>query len=181
MKKILIILINIIVYIKTKNAYDKLLVLVKNNSLFISDKLEMRYISENNRAYYAKDDIPENTLLMTIPFKLMLNLKNAFELLNSKKINKLYTEYKKNSTNISVGFFTANDDQTFLSYLVYLVNHRQKHYKKNKFYQYFQYLFDTFETNLDSYPLFYNDNQMKLISGFVTYMDVILMLELYTD
>jgi hypothetical protein len=181
MKKILILLINIIVYIKTKNAYDKLLEWGKNNSLFISDKLEMRYISENNRAYYAKDDIPENTLLMTIPFKLMLNLKNAFELLNSKKINKLYTEYKKNSTNISVGFFTANDDQTFLSYLVYLVNHRQKHYKKNKFYQYFQYMFDTFETSLDSYPLFYNDNQMKLLRGSVTYMDVTLMRELFED
>jgi len=181
MKKILILLINIIVYIKAKNAYDKLLEWGKNNSLFISDKLEMRYVSENNRAYYAKDDIPEKTLIMTIPFKIMLNLKNAFELLNSKKINKLYTEYKKNSTNISVGFFTANDDQTFLSYLVYLVNHRQKQYKKNKFYQFFQYLFDTFETNMDSYPMFYNDNQLKLIEGSVTYMDVTLMRELFND
>lgn len=181
MKKILILLINIIVYIKAKNAYDKLLEWGKNNSLFISDKLEMRYVSENNRAYYAKDDIPEKTLIMTIPFKIMLNLKNAFELLNSKKINKLYTEYKKNSTNISVGFYTANDDQTFLSYLVYLVNHRQKQYKKNKFYLFFQYLFDTFETNMDSYPMFYNDNQLKLIEGSVTYMDVTLMRELFND
>jgi hypothetical protein len=42
-------------------------------------------------------------------------------------------------------------------------------------------MFDTFETSLDSYPLFYNDNQMKLLRGSVTYMDVTLMRELFED
>jgi hypothetical protein len=32
---------------------------------------------------------------MNIPFKIMLTAKNALDLLNSKKLNKLYVEYKK--------------------------------------------------------------------------------------
>ena len=89
----------------------------------------------------------------------MLNIKNALKLLNNKKLNNLYNEYKKDIFEISVGFLPESLDQSFLTYLIYLVNHRQKHYKKNKFFQYFQYLFDTFETNLDSFPVFYNKNQ----------------------
>ena len=81
--------------IDSKTAYDKLLEWGKNNSLFISDKLGMKYINENNKTYYALDDIPENTIIMDIPYELMLNKDNAFKLLEHKKLEKIYNEYKK--------------------------------------------------------------------------------------
>ena len=167
--------------INSKNNYDYLLEWGKNNSLFISDKLEMKYSSENNKTYYAKDDIPENTLIMNIPFKIMLNIDNALELLNNKKLKKLYSEYQKDKFEISIGFLPASLDQSFLSYLIYLVNHRQKHYKKTKFYQYFHYLFDTFETDLDSFPIFYNKNQLELLKGSLSWMELTLMKELFKE
>ena len=177
----LFLLLCLIFSIKTKNAYDYLLEWGKNNSLYISDKLGMRYINENNKTYYALDDIPKDTLIMTIPFKIILNLKKALELLNNKKINKLYAEYKNKSEDVSIGFFTSTVDQTFLTYLIYLVNHRIKHFKKNKFYQYYKYLFDTFETDLDSFPMFFNKNQLQILQGSMSLMEMTLMKELFLE
>ena len=181
MNRHLFLLLCLIFSIKTKNAYDYLLEWGKNNSLYISDKLGMRYINENNKTYYALDDIPKDTLIMTIPFKIILNLKKALELLNNKKINKLYAEYKNKSEDVSIGFFTSTVDQTFLTYLIYLVNHRIKHFKKNKFYQYYHYFFDTFETDLDSFPIFFNKNQLQILQGSMTLLDMTLMKELFLE
>ena len=178
---LLLILFCILNSLKGKNSYDYLLEWGLNNSLFISNKLEMRYISENNKTYYANEDIPQGTIIMNIPFGIMLNIKNALKLLNNKKLNNLYDEYKKDIFEISVGFLPESLDQSFLTYLIYLVNHRQKHYKKNKFFQYFQYLFDTFETNLDSFPVFYNKNQLQLLQGSMCLMEIRLMKELYKE
>ena len=181
MNKLVFLIIVIFNFINSKNNYDYLLEWGKNNSLFISDKLEMKYSSENNKTYYAKDDIPEKTLIMNIPFKIMLNIDNALELLNNKKLKKLYSEYQKEKFEISIGFLPASLDQSFLSYLIYLVNHRQKHYKKTKFYQYFHYLIDTFETDLDSFPIFYNKNQLDLLKGSLSLMESTLMKELFKE
>jgi len=181
MNKQVFLIIVIFNFINSKNNYDYLLEWGKNNSLFISDKIEMKYASENNKTYYAKDDIKENTLIMSIPFKIMLNIDNALELLNNKKLKKLYSEYKKDKFEISVGFLPASLDQSFLSYLIYLVNHKQKHYKKTKFYQYFHYLIDTFETDLDRFPIFYNKNQLDLLKGSLSLMESTLMKELFKE
>ncbi len=181
MKHLFFLIICIIGLIKSKTSYDYLLEWGLNNSLIISDKLKMKYTNENNRTYYAKDEIPENTIIMDIPFEIMLNVENALRLLNNKKLKKLYSGYKKETFEIQIGFLPASLDQGFLSYLIYLVKHKQKHYKKTKFYQYFKYLFDTFETNLDSHPIFYNNNQLKLLQGSLTFMETILMKELFNE
>ena len=35
--------------------------------------------------------------------------------------------------------------------------------KKSKFYQFYKYYFNTLETDLERYPLFYNTEQMRLL------------------
>ena len=181
MKHLFFLIIGIFALLYSKTTYDDLLEWGLNNSLIISDKLGMRYINQNNKTYYAKDEIPEHTIIMDIPFEIMLNIDNALDLLNSKKLNKLNAEYKKAQFDVSVGFLPASQDQSFLSYLIYLVNHRQKHYKQSNFYQYFKYLLDTFETNLDNFPIFYNNNQLKLIKGSLAFMEILLMKELFNE
>ena len=181
MKHLFFLIIGIFALLNSKTTYDYLLEWGLNNSLIISDKLGMRYINQNNKTYYAKDEIPEHTIIMDIPFEIMLNIDNALDLLNSKKLNKLNAEYKKAQFDVSVGFLPASQDQSFLSYLIYLVNHRQKHYKQSNFYQYFKYLLDTFETNLDNFPIFYNNNQLKLIKGSLAFMEILLMKELFNE
>ena len=165
----------------SKTAYDDLLSWGKNNSLFISDKLGMRYINENNKSYYALDDIPENTLIMNIPYELMLNSAGALKLLENKKLEKIYEEYKKLQFGIEVGFLPASLEQSFLAFLLYYVTSKPKYYKKTKFYNYFHYLIDTFETDMDSFPVFFSTSQLRLLQGSLALIETTLLKELYNE
>ena len=141
-----------------KNDYDLLLEWGKNHSLEISNKLEMKYISENNKTFIVKDKILKNEIILSIPNSILLNIENSLKLYG-KKAQKLYKEYKSKCTNFKNDFMC---DQSFLSYMMYRVNKNNKT-KNNDFYKYYQYLFNTFESNLDSFPLFYNREQLYLI------------------
>ena len=165
----------------SKTAYDDLLSWGKNNSLFISDELGMRYINENNKSYYALDDIPENTIIMDIPYEIMLNSKNALRFLGNKKLEKIYEEYKKSKISVDVGFLPASLEQSFLAYILYYVTSKPKYYKKTKFYNHFHYLIDTFETDMDSYPVFFSPSQLKLLQGSLALLETTLLKELYNE
>ena len=174
-------LTKLLLFSNSKTPYDYLLEWGKNNSLFISDKLGMRYINENNNSYYALDDIPENTLIMNIPYDLMLNREKAFKLLENKKLEKTYEEYKKLKFSVDIGFLPASLEQSFLAYILTYVTTRPKYYKKSKFYSYFHYLIDTFETDLDSFPLFYSQSQLRLLTGSLALIETTLLKELYNE
>ena len=141
-----------------KNDYDALLEWGKNNSLVISDKIEMKYISENNKAYYAKEKIFKNEVILIIPDAITLNIKNALRLYG-KKGKRLYKEFRAYFNESKNDFMS---DQVFLAYLMYKVNKNDK-LKSNNFYKYYQYLFNTYESNLDSFPIFYNREQLYFI------------------
>jgi len=141
-----------------KNDYDALLEWGKNNSLVISDKIEMKYISENNKTYYAKEKIFKNEVILIIPDAITLNIKNALRLYG-KKGKRLYKEFRAYFNESKNDFMS---DQVFLAYLMYKVNKNDK-LKSNNFYKYYQYLFNTYESNLDSFPIFYNREQLYFI------------------
>jgi len=141
-----------------KNDYDMLLEWGKNNSLVISDKIGMKYISENNKTYYAKEKIFKNEVILIIPDAITLNIKNALRLYG-KKGKRLYKEFRSYFNESKNDFMS---DQVFLAYLMYKVNKNDK-LKSNNFYKYYQYLFNTYESNLDSFPIFYNREQLYFI------------------
>ena len=141
-----------------KNDYELLLEWGKNNSLEISDKLQMNYISENNKTFYTKEKILKNEILLKIPKSITLNIENALNLYG-KKFKKLYEEFLTKCKKYKINFMC---EQTFLSYMMYKVNKSNKT-KNNNFYKYYQYLFNTYESNLDSYPIFYSFEQLYLI------------------
>ena len=144
--------------IQIKNDYELLLEWGKNNSLIITDKLQMNYKSENNKTFYAKEKIPKNEILLKIPNSIMLNIENALKLYGHKA-KKLYNEFKIICKEYKNDFMC---EQTFLSYMMYRVNKNNKT-KNNNFYKYYKFLFNTYESNLDSFPLFYNKEQLYLI------------------
>ena len=137
--------------------YDLLLEWGKNNSLEISDKIQIEYINENNKTYYSKEIIREGEEILNIPNSILLNIENTLSLYG-KKVKKLYSLFKS-ELNESTDF---NIEQAFLSYIMYKVNKNKKS-KNNKFHKHYQYLFNTYETNLDSYPIFYSFEQLNLI------------------
>jgi hypothetical protein len=151
------------------NDYDKLLEWGKNHSIFISDKLAMNYTSENIKNFYLKEEVEKNETLLIIPKELLINVENALNLLG-KKSNKLYEKYKNEKFEYVNEFLEYRIEQSFLAYLMYAANKHKS--DKNKFYRFFKYFFNTLETNLDSFPLFYNTEQFTLLSNTLLGLEI---------
>jgi hypothetical protein len=144
------------------NDYDRLLEWGKNHSVFISDKLAMNYTSENIKNFYAKEEISKNETLIIIPKDLILNVETALNLLG-KRSNKLYEKYKNEKFEFTNQFLQYRIQQSFLAYLMLAANKHKS--DKNKFYNFFKYFFNTLETSLDSFPIFYNNEQFSLLTS----------------
>ena len=144
------------------NDYERLLEWGKNHSVFISDKLAMNYTSENIKNFYAKEEISKNETLIIIPKELILNIETALNLLG-KKSSKLYEKYKNENFEFTNQFIQYRIQQSFLAYLMYAANKHKS--GKNKFYSFFKYFFNTLETNLDNFPIFYNSEQFNLLTS----------------
>ena len=172
MKNILFSLIIIIItsHIFTtskKNDYDLLLEWGTNNSIYISDKIAMNYTNENNKNYYVKKKINKDEIIISTPKKLLLNIESVLNLLGPKT-KKQYENYKKEHfNNNSNNKKDPNDilsyriDQSFLAYLMTIANKNKSN--KNKFYQFYKYFFNTFETDLERFPVLYNTEQIRLL------------------
>ena len=164
MKKFVnLLIISILLFIsniscKTTKDYDLLLEWGLNHSVFISDKIGINYTSENLKNFYVKEEIDKNETIMIIPKELILNIKSALDLYGPKT-KKLYQKYKKEKFEYVNSFLSYRIQQSFLSYLMLQGN---KH--DNKFHKYFQYFMNTFESNLDSFPIFYNNEQFSLLT-----------------
>ena len=143
---------------KTTKDSDLLFEWGKNNSVFISDKIGINYTSENIKNFYVKEEIDKNEVIMTIPPELILNIKTALNLYGPKT-KKLYDKYKKEKFEFVNEFLSYRKQQSFLAYLML---QGSKH--NNKFHKFFQYFMNTFETNLDGFPLFYNNEQFSLLT-----------------
>ena len=163
-KSLSIIILAILLSIANINAkstkdYDLLLEWGLNHSVFISDKIGINYTSENLKNFYVKEDIDKNETIMIIPPELVLNIKSALNLYGPKT-KKLYDKYKKAKFEYVNDFLKYRIQQSFLAYLLLT---GEKH-NNNKFHKYFQYFTNTFESNLDNYPVFYNNEQFGLLT-----------------
>ncbi len=156
--KLIILCFYILISFSFENSdYDLLLQWGKNNSMKISDKIQIEFINENNKTFFAQDNIIKGEEILNIPNSILLNIENTLKLYG-KQANKLYSELKSKLNSSSI----FNIEQSFIAYIMYKVNKNKKH-KKNKFYNHYQYLFNTYETNFDSFPLFYSIEQKNLL------------------
>jgi hypothetical protein len=168
--KIIIIALVLVIIIsdiltQKKNDYDLLLEWGKNNSVFISDKIAMNYTNENIKNYYVKKKIKKDETIMSIPRKILLNIDSALEL-SGPKIKKQFEIYKKedfrNKQKDGINeILPYRIDQSFLAYLMTIANKNKS--PKSKFYQFYKYFFNTFETDVEKYPIFYNSDQIRLL------------------
>ena len=99
---------------------------------------------------------------MIIPTDLVLNIETALKHFGPKT-KKLYEKYQNQNFEYVNDFLKYRIQQSFLAYLMYAGNRHKT--EKNKFYQYFKYYFNTLETNLDSFPIFYNNEQFGLLTS----------------
>ena len=165
MKKIFLLLILLTTYNLShskKTDYDYLIEWGKNNSVFISDKIKINYTNENTKNFYVKETIEPNEIIISIPENLLLNINSALKL-SSNKFQKQFEKYKKQkfkqAKNNSSELFNQRIENSFLAYIITMANLNKS--PKNKLYQYYKYFFDTCETNLDKFPLFYSTDQIR--------------------
>ena len=134
----------------------------KNNSLNFS---KIMRFSKNNKLA-AEKFISIDDIILDIPPEVMLNVKTALSLLNSKKMRKAYNQYIEEDKKGKIRNETIEDefhiDQSFLSYILYMVEHKKKHYEKTEFYKYYKHIFYMFEDNLDRTPFYFSSEQMRL-------------------
>ena len=149
---------------KNLTKLEKLINWGLNNSLNLSEDLTF---SKNK--FIAKKFITIDDIIMTIPKKLMLNVKKSLELLNSSKLKKDYEAYlkedKESQKKRQTIFDEAHIDQSFLSYILYIISHKKKKYSKTDFYKYYNHISYMFEENLDNLPFSYSSEQMQLFTN----------------
>ena len=149
---------------KNLTKLEKLINWGLNNSLNLSEDLTF---SKNK--FIAKKFITIDDIIMTIPKKLMLNVKRSLELLNSSKLKKDYEAYlkvdKESQKKRQTIFDEAHIDQSFLSYILYIISHKKKKYSKTDFYKYYNHISYMFEDNLDNLPFSYSSEQMQLFTN----------------
>jgi len=157
-------LINVLpILLCVKNDYDLLYEWGESNSIYISDKIGINYTNNNIKNYYVKDHIFSGETIMSIPKKVLLNVNSALKLCNSKLRN-LYDNYKKEILDNTNNIFEVKENRkenSFLAFLMTIANKNKSN--KNKFYNFFKYFFNTFESNLDKFPIFYTHEQVKLL------------------
>ena len=150
---------------KFKSKYEDLLKWGLNNSLNISKPLKF---NRKNR-FIAEKFITIDDIIMEIPQNVMLNVKKSLSLLKSKKMKSNYNLYIEEDKKSKLKNQTIEDefhiDQSFLSYILYIVNNNPKKYEKSEFYKFYKHIFYMFEGNLDHLPFFFSSEQMRLFSN----------------
>jgi hypothetical protein len=149
--------------IQINNDYKLLYEWGISNSMFISDKIAMNYTNENNKKYYINKNITASEVIMKIPKKILLSIEKALKL-SSSKIKKQYEDFKKllkEDNYESPEALKYRQDQAFLAYLMYIADKNKS--KKNKLYNFYKYFFNTFETDMERYPIFYNSEQVRFL------------------
>ena len=150
---------------KFKSKYEDLLKWGLENSLNISKPLKF---NRKNR-FIAEKFITIDDIIMEIPQNLMLNVNKSLSLLRSKKLREYYDLYVKEDKKSKLKNQTIEDefhiDQSFLSYLLYIVKHNPRKYQRTEFYKYYKHIFYMFEGNLDRLPFFFSSEQMRLFSN----------------
>ena len=139
---------------------------IKNN-LNISPLIELSTSQEKSKIrFFAKDEIPRNTLLLTIPYSLMFNISKLLDLLNSKNLNKQYHEFSKlNITYNKTDLYDIRKECAFISYLFYLIEHKPKKYQKTKFYEIYKDYLNIIKTYNFKSPIFYDQDQVEYLAG----------------
>lgn len=158
---IIIVICNISKNEDIDKGYEKLLQWGLKNSLNITNKIRLMK-EKDTKQYLAKNLIPEGEQIMDIPPEIMMNVNRSLKLLNKKSFRKAYNLYiHEDKINEDVLKDEYHLDQSFLAYILYIVNHKHKAYEKNKFYQFYEPMFYMFEDNLDSLPFYYSSEQMR--------------------
>ena len=133
----------------------------KKRNIEFSNKIKINFTSNNYKSFYAIEDISTNETILKIPYKSILTA----ELIKNNSPEFLLNIYSdmKNQSSFSNRIFRTKTvkEQVFISLnLEYAMSHK----KKSKIYKLFKPYFQTFENNLDYFPLLYGEGELNVLN-----------------
>ena len=137
--------------------YNKLLEWGIKNKLILSSSIQLSLGEEVK--FISKNNIKPNETLLTIPYNIMFTVEKALKLIKSKQLKKQYEEYKNidfDDDEIDDIVIGLRKEESFISYILYLIEHRPKKYKKTKFYENYKNYIESLKVKPKYIPLFYD-------------------------
>ena len=154
---------------KTKNeSKDEIEIIynwAKKNNIFINDKLHLNKNADSSHNFYyftSNDSIPNNTLLLRVPYDIMISqssLETHFQEKRSKKFAYLWDKIIENK-NPYISYFSTKQ-LFYMSIIIEDAMNKKKGYLYNKYKPYF----DMYEyMNMDDFPVFYDEEEIYYLS-----------------
>ena len=154
---------------KTKNeSKDEIEIIynwAKKNNIFINDKLHLNKNTDSSHNFYyftSNDSIPNNTLLLRVPYDIMISqssLETHFQEKRSKKFAYLWDKIIENK-NPYISYFSTKQ-LFYMSIIIEDAMNKKKGYLYNKYKPYF----DMYEyMNMDDFPVFYDEEEIYYLS-----------------
>ena len=137
----------------------------KNNSIYINPKivLNKRTKRDNYFSFYADSKIPNNTLLLRIPYTMMITQKNLYDTYKSIKNSKFEGLWEK-VINLNSEYVKYYSTQQLL-YMSIILEYAIRKKKGPLYKKYKEYLKLYEQRNMDIYPIFYDQDEKFYLSG----------------
>ena len=149
----------------SKDEIENLYNWAKKNNIFISEKLHLnKNIDSSHNFYYftSNSQIPNNTLLLRVPYDIMISqssLENHFQEKRSKKFAYLWDKIIENK-NPYISYFSTKQ----LFYMSILIEDAINK-KKGALYNKYKPYFDMYEyINMDIFPVFYDEEERYFLA-----------------
>ena len=150
-------MINCSITKNTNERYHKYNAMIhwgKENNLTYS-KIALNF-SLNSEKYIAIDNIEKDELIMSIPKELFITFNKTYKL-SSKKDKKLWKKLNASKSEVFMG--PEIKQQSFIAF----IQEKAYNHKNGKFYQYYKPYLEFINDNLDNFPVFYSEEELKLI------------------
>ena len=182
MKKIIIViyLFFIINCQQSSNISNNYLNWGLKNNLSLSPYFET-IVEKNKIKFIAKTDIPKKKELLIIPNSIMFNISKVLELINSKNLNKQYKQFSQLNLTYKPNPYDFRKEESFLSYIFYLIKHKPKKYQNNKFYENFKKYLKLLNKYTVRSALYYEQEQKQFLAGTLLGYSIDLLHNIYQD
>ena len=154
---------------KIQNEKDKIssiLLWAKNNNIYIQENLILNknIDSSTNNFYYfsSNSSISNNTLLMKIPYNIMISKETLSKYLNKNKNKKILNLWERilSLNNENLPDFYSKQLLYMAIILEYVTNN-----KKGPFYNRYEQYFEMYEyIDMDNFPVFFDEDEIYFLS-----------------
>ena len=144
---------------------NSLLKWAEKNNIYINKNLKLNEKSSGHKFYFfsAESKIPSNTLLLRVPYSMLLTTSSFDTFFKSTKNKKFQNLWEKifSLKNEHLRFFSTKQ-LFYLSIIIHNMIKKRKGVLYNKYKEYLN-LYD--DIDLDTYPVFYEEQEKYYLSG----------------